>query len=61
MKYTAKEYHIWKHKATQKAIGRVVEIAENDNINNYEEIELPDSFKRLVDAIRMWKAKKANA
>lgn len=61
MTYTAKEYHIWKHKASNKAIGRVLEINDADSISNYEEVELPDSFKRLVDAIRMWKAKKANA
>lgn len=55
MKYTAKEYHIWKHKATNKAIGKIVEIKGNDNINNYKEVELPDSIKRIVDAIRKWK------
>lgn len=59
MKHTAKEYHIWKHKASNKAIGKVVEINNNDSISNYEEVELPDSFKRLADAIRMWRATKA--
>lgn len=60
MKYTAKEYHIWKHKASNKAIGKVVEINDTDSISNYEEVELPDSLKRVVDIIRKWKAKKAN-
>ena len=55
MKYTAKEYHIWKHKASNKAIGKIVEIKGNDNINNYKEVELPDSLKRMVDAIREWR------
>ena len=58
MKYTAKEYHIWKHKASNEAIGRVVEINDADNISNYEEVELQDSFKRLVDSIRKWRATK---
>jgi hypothetical protein len=55
MKYTAKEYHIWKHKASNKAIGKIVEIKGNDNINNYEEVELPELFKRMVDVIRKWR------
>lgn len=61
MKYTAKDYHIWKHKASNKAIGKVVEINNNDSISNYEEVELPDSLKRMVDAIRKWKADWRNA
>jgi hypothetical protein len=55
MQYTAKEYHIWKHKASNKAIGKIVEIKGNDNINNYEEVELPELFKRMVDVIRKWR------
>ena len=58
MKYTAKEYHIWKHKASNKAVGKVVEINNNDSISNYEEVELSESLKRLADAIRMWIATK---
>ena len=58
MKYTAKEYHIWKHKASNKAIGKVVEIDNNDSISNYEEVELPEPLKQMVDIIRKWKAKK---
>ena len=57
MKHTAKEYHIWKHKATNKAIGKVVEIKDGDSIDNYVEIELPEPMKRLVDKIREWKTK----
>lgn len=57
MKYTAKEYHIWKHKATNKAIGKVVEIKGNDSIDNYVEVELPEPMKKLVDIIREWKIK----
>ena len=57
MKHTAKEYHIWKHKATNKAIGKVVEIKEGDSINNYIEVELPEPMKKLVDKIREWKTK----
>jgi hypothetical protein len=56
MKYTAKEYHIWKHKATNKAIGKVVEIKENDSIDNYVDVELPDQMKKMVDMIRKWRA-----
>ena len=58
MKYTAKEYHIWKHKATNKAIGKVVEIKENDSIDNYVEVELSEPMKKLVDKVREWKNKK---
>lgn len=61
MKYTAKDYHIWKHKASNKAIGKIVEIKGNDNINNYKEVELPEPLKQMVDVIRKWRAKKANA
>ena len=57
MKHTAKEYHIWKHKATNKAIGKVVEIKDGDSIDNYVEIELPEPMKKLVDKIREWKTK----
>ena len=57
MKHTAKEYHIWKHKATKKAIGKIVEIKEGDSIDNYVEVELPESMKKMVDKIREWKNK----
>lgn len=57
MKHTAKEYHIWKHKATNKAIGKVVEIKEGDSIDNYVEVELPEPMKKIVDKIREWKNK----
>lgn len=57
MKHTAKEYHIWKHKATNKVIGKVVEIKEGDSIDNYVEVELPEPMKKLVDKIREWKNK----
>jgi hypothetical protein len=57
MKHTAKEYHIWKHKATNKAIGKVVEINEGDSIANYVEVELPEPMKKMVNMIREWKAK----
>lgn len=57
MKHTAKEYHIWKHKATNKAIGKVVEIKEGDSIDNYVEVELPEPMKKMVNMIRKWKNK----
>jgi hypothetical protein len=57
MKHTAKEYHIWKHKATNKAIGKIVEINEGDSIDNYVEVELPENMKKMVNMIREWKAK----
>ena len=46
MKHTAKEYHIWKHKATNKVIGKVVEIKDGDSIDNYVEVELPEPIRR---------------
>lgn len=57
MKHTAKEYHIWKHKATNKAIGKVVEIKDGDSIDNYVEVELPEPMKKVVDKIREWRTK----
>ena len=55
MKYTAKEYHIWKHKATNKAIGKVVYINDGDSIDNYVEVELPETLKKIVDKIKEFK------
>jgi hypothetical protein len=60
MKHTAKEYHIWKHKATNKAIGKVVEIKEGDSIDNYVEVELPEPMKKMVNMVREWKKKHVN-
>ena len=60
MKHTAKEYHIWKHKATNKAIGKVVEIKESDSIDNYVEVELPEPMKKMVNMVREWKKKRVN-
>lgn len=57
MKHEAKEYHIWKHKATNKAIGKVVEINEGDSIDNYVEVELPEPLKKMVDKIKEFKAR----
>ena len=57
MKHTAKEYYIWKHKATNKAIGKVVEIKDGDSIDNYVEVELPEPMKKVVDKIREWRTK----
>lgn len=61
MKYTANKYHIWKHKATNKVIGKVVEINDDDSIDNYVEVELPDSLKKLIDKIAEFLAKKKEA
>lgn len=55
MKYTAKEYHIWKHKTSNKAIGKVVEINDGDSIDNYVEVELPESMKKMVNMVREWR------
>jgi hypothetical protein len=57
MKHTAKEYHIWKHKATNKAIGKIVEIKEGDSIDNYIEVELPEPMKKMINMIKEWRAK----
>lgn len=61
MKYYAKEYHIWKHKATNKAIGKVVEINKGDSIDNYVEVELPEPLKKMVDKIKEFKARKVES
>ena len=57
MKHTAKEYHIWKNKTTNKAVGKVVDIVGNDSIDNYVEVELPESLKKMVDMIKEWREK----
>lgn len=54
MKHTAKEYHFWKNKTTNKAVGKVVDIVGNDSIDNYVEVELPEPLKKLSDMIREW-------
>lgn len=61
MKHTAKEYHIWKNKTTNKAVGKVVDIVGNDSIDNYVEVELPEPLKKLSDMIKEWKSKQKNA
>lgn len=60
MKYTANKYHIWKHKATNTAIGKVVEIKDDDSIDNYVEVELPESFKKFLDVFMAIVAKNSN-
>ena len=60
MKHTAKEYHVWKRKDSNKAIGKVVDIAEGDTIDNYIEIELPEPFKKMIDTIKEWREKQQN-
>ncbi len=57
MKHTAKEYHIWKRKTDNKAIGKVVEIKNGDSIDNYVEVELPEPMKKMVNMIREWRTK----
>ena len=57
MKHTAKEYHIWKHKADNRVIGRVISLSSTESIEDYEEIELPEPMKKLVDKIKEWKTK----
>lgn len=49
MKYTAKEYHVWKRKADNRVIGKVITLSSTESIEDYEEIELPEPFKRLID------------
>ena len=57
MKYIAKSGMLFHHKATNRAVGKVVEIKEGDSIDNYVEVELPEPMKKLVDKIREWKTK----
>ena len=58
MKHIAKEYHIWKRKATNRTIGKVVEIKDGDSIDNYVEVELSEPVKKMINVIREWKAKR---
>lgn len=51
MVYTAKEYHVWKRKADNRVIGKVIEVNNGDSIDNYVEVELPDAFKKIIDKI----------
>lgn len=60
MTYTAKEYHVWKRKADNRVIGRVITLSSIESIDDYEEVELPEPMKRLVDKIDKMKQKANN-
>lgn len=60
MTYTAKEYHLWRRKADNRIIGRVIILSSIEKIEDYEEIELPEPMKRLVDKINKIKQKANN-
>lgn len=49
MTYTAKEYNVWKRKADNRVIGRVITLSSIENIDDYEEVELPEPFKKSID------------
>lgn len=60
MTYTAKEYHLWRRKADNRVIGRVITLSYIESIDDYEEVELPEPMKRLVDKIDKMKQKANN-
>ena len=60
MTYTAKEYHLWRRKADNRVIGRVITLSSIESIDDYEEVELPETMKRLVDKIDKMKQKANN-
>lgn len=57
MTYTAKEYNVWKRKADNRVIGRVITLSSIESIDDYEEVELPEPFKRLIDKFNELKDK----
>lgn len=52
MKYTATPRHIWKHKADNKYVGRVIDIKNGDSIDNYEEVEFPKFLKKAFERMK---------
>lgn len=58
MTYTAKEYNVWKRKADNRVIGRVITLSSIESIDDYEEIELPEPFKKLIDKFNEIKNKR---
>ena len=49
MVYTAKEYHVWRRKADNRVIGKVITLSSIESIEDYEQVELPEPFKRMID------------
>lgn len=52
----AKEYNVFIDKKTRRIVGNVLDVPSSME-DMYEEIELPEPMKRLVDKIREWKTK----
>lgn len=48
MTYTAKEYNVFIDKKTHRIVGKVIDVPSSME-DMYEEVELPESFKRLID------------
>ena len=51
MKYVAQSNYVWKHKLTNKIIGKVIITKGFDSIDNYEEVVVPEQFKPLINLI----------
>ena len=58
MKHTAKEYHVWERKADNRVIGKVITLSSTECIEDYEEVELPESMKKLIDKFNEIKNKR---
>ena len=53
---TAKEYHVFVDKQTRKIIGKTIDVPSSME-DRFEEIELPESFKKMIDKVNEWKIK----
>ena len=56
---TAKEYHVFVDKQTRKIIGKTIDVPSSME-DRFEEIELPESFKKMIDKVNEWKNKNNN-
>ena len=53
---TTSEYRVFVDKQTRRIAGREIDVPTSME-DRFEEIELPEPMKKLVDKIREWKTK----
>ena len=54
---TTSEYKVFVDKQTRRIVGREIDVPTSME-DRFEEIELPDPMKKLVDKIKEWKLKR---
>lgn len=53
---TAKDYHMFIDKQTKRIVGKTIDVPTSME-DRFEEIELPEPFKNMIDKINEWKIK----